>query len=114
MCPNCKQNAKAVKVVCFDVVVAYYHCECGARWKDFSFKSSVQLTAPALTNLRERVLARHSGEKSRAIMDLLEHLNGRIEELRATHVVAKSSFRKRRDDLWERRFLKEALGEDYQ
>lgn len=113
MCPNCQEKAKAVRVVCFDVVVAYYHCGCGTRWKEFSFKDSVQLTAPYLTNLRERVLARHPGEKSRAIMDLLEHLNGRIEELRASHVVAKSSFRKRRDDLWERQFMKEAMGEDY-
>lgn len=109
MCPNCKSNIKAVRLVFGPVVVSCFHCRCGHSRRELAWSTPVQLTAPEISGHINLILRKNSEDKSDIILEVVRFLSMRMEELRPPPSTSPTTLRKKRNDLWEKQFLKAAL-----
>lgn len=107
-CPNCKAEVKGFGIHLGLVRVASFSCSCGRHWKHCTFLQNVGVDdlVYELERLRKRPPLITDGTVASAVQFLEYNIDLHKE------VKVARSVRERRNDIWEKRFLKEAIGED--
>lgn len=110
-CP-CGHEAKAVSIVCSIVKIRTFHCKnCGRIIRQFELHGVVSKPSlvEALETLHKANMTRISESRKLAI-DYLERM---IDRMNAQTANQMKSARQKHLDLWEKKYLKEQLGDDY-
>lgn len=110
-CPECGKDIGGVSTLIRMVKVTTFACPCGRHWRVRALHGypSVHDVVSEL----EAMLKKYPGERSERVRQDIAFL-----EVKAANMVQEASgkakaLRARAADVWERRFLKEALGESF-
>lgn len=94
------------------VEITTVHCkECGKRYRIKTLL--VPFAIHAFEEEIDRLHRKHPGKKPSHVACALQYLQGKIDANHASVLDKEASTRKRRADLEERMFLRQAIGEDY-
>lgn len=109
-CPVCGQGVGGVAILVGIVKVATFACPCGRHWRVRSLKGNP--TVHDVASELESLLRRYPGGRSDTVKQAISFL-----EIKATSMALESAgkskaTREKAADAWERKFLKEAIGED--
>ena len=111
-CPYCGASSGALTVVVGIVKIISGTCSaCGRHWKknDLTVPFVIEDVVTEVERLEKRYVSlQHEGAKI-----ALAFLRSKIYTFELSKMDKASSLRKRRNDLWEKKFLKDALGDDY-
>lgn len=107
----CGYAAKSTTIRCSGVLIITYHCaRCQKESREFKLGES--LTRHDMVALLKKIHlynSRQVSESRKLIIDYLERLLDNSTEFSETT----KSNRQRLADLWEKRYLKSVLGDDY-
>lgn len=110
-CPACGGDSGTLALVVGIVKISTHRCkECGRAWKHKELL--VQFSASILEKEIRRLKA-NGDVSAQATRTAIQFLNVKLESHAASALDEDAARQKRRNDLWERRYLREALGDDY-
>ena len=108
-CPTCGDVTGALIIKVNFVKIATHRCKCGRVWRNIS------MTKPFLhhdvADEIRRLNCKHPGKKEHHIQLALDYLQAKLDDHTRSALSRDAALRKRRNDVWEKRFLKEALDE---
>lgn len=111
-CPKCGVEVGGMNMVVGFVRIETHRCKtCGKAWRQKVLL--VPFCAHAITNEIERLLTKHPGKKPWHVQTALQYLQSKLDDHALSKLEKEAATKKRRLDLWERQFLKGALGDDY-
>lgn len=111
-CPRCGSKVGGVSLIVGFVKVTTCHCkECGKVWRVKVILAAFSVSS--FVGEIERLHAKYPGPKPPEIKSVMVLLQGKVDSHAATQLDKEAATRKRRNDMYDRQFLKEALGEDY-
>lgn len=109
-CPDCEAEVGGVSISVGIVKVATFACSCGRHWRVRSLKGSLGLSdvAEGLDDL----LRRYPGNRSEVVRQAISYLESKQVSMAQDSHGKPKALREKAADVWERRFLREAIGED--
>lgn len=110
-CPNCGKSVGGVSLMVGIVKITTFKCKCGRLWRLKSLLTAFSVSV--FTGEIERILTRYPGAKPPHVKVALAYLEAKVADHQYSALEEEEAKRKRRNDHWEREFLKQALGEDY-
>lgn len=111
-CSRCGSKVGGVNLVVGIVKVTTCHCkDCGKVWRIKTLL--VAFSVSVFVGELERLHAKYPDHRPVVIKSVMTYLQGKVDAHMATQLDEEAAKRKRRNDMWERQFLKDALGEDY-
>lgn len=109
-CPKCGAEVGGMNMVVGFVRIETHRCKnCGKAWRQKFL--IVPFCIHALSNEIERLHVKHPGKKPHHVQLALDYLQSKVDSHARSALDRDSALRKRRNDLWERRFLRDALEE---
>lgn len=110
-CPNCGKAVGGVAMLIGVVKLTTFRCRCGRVWR---LKALVASFSVALFSAEvERLEGKYPGFKPPHVKIALGYIQAKLDDHSYSSMDAERARKKKWDDLWEREFLKQALGEDY-
>lgn len=109
-CPDCNKNVGGISIKVGIVKVATFACPCGRHWRHRSFIGSPSVHD--MVTEYEHLRARFPGLKSEPTKQALNFLQVKIESLAVNAAGKAKATREKAADAWERKFLREAIGEE--
>lgn len=109
-CPNCGKSVGGVAVVVGVVKLTTFRCRCGRVWR---LKALIAAFSVAVFSAEvERLESKYPGFKPPHIKIVLGYIQSKLNDHSYSSLDADRARKKRRDDFWEKQYLKELLGED--
>lgn len=109
-CPVCGSNVGGVSLLVGIVRIASFACPCGRHWRLRTFVG--EPTIHDVTNALEGLLKRYPGPRSDSVKHAIIFLETKQASMAAAHAGKSKAIRERAADAWERKFLRDAIGED--
>lgn len=110
-CPKCGKEVSGVGILVGSVRVGTFVCsDCGRHWRSLTFTSP--LTVHDMVSELEALLKRFPISRPEYVSRAIDFLQLQIDKIKKDKAGPKT-LRERRADLWEKQFLKAALGEDF-
>lgn len=110
-CPKCGKSVGGVAVVVGVVKITTFKCQCGRVWRTKGILTAFSVSV--FTGEIERLHTKYPGVKPPHVKIAVGYLEAKISDHSCSALEEEEAKRKRRNDHWERQFLKDALGEDY-
>lgn len=110
-CPKCGKSVGGVGLVVGFVKITTYKCGCGRVWRLKGLLQPFQVAAYAAEIYR--LSSKYPGVKPVHVRIAIEYLQVKIDDHHRSALDKEEAFRKKKADLWEKQFMKQALGEDY-
>lgn len=110
-CPNCGTKVGGVGLVVGFVKITTFKCQCGRVWRLKGLLCTFQVAAFAQEI--DRLHSKHPGAKPVHVRIAIEYLQAKLDDHQYSALAKEEALRKKKADLWERNFLKEALGDDF-
>ncbi len=107
-CPNCGTSVAGVALVVGIVKLTSFHCGCGKRWRTKSLK--VEFDRALFLGEIKRLESAYPVQPPPEVTRAIEYLKVKIEADYRQGLDAEEALRRRRNDNWERQFLRAALG----
>lgn len=108
-CPKCGEEVGALILKVNFVKIESHRCHCGRAWRQVTMTR--QFCVHEASDEIRRLNCKHPGKKPHHIQLALDYLQSKVDSHARSALDRDSALRKRRNDLWERRFLREALEE---
>lgn len=109
-CPNCGKSVGGVAMVVGLVRLTTFRCRCGRVWRLKALLTAFSVSV--FSAEVERLEARYPGAKPPHVKIALGFLQAKLNDHSYSSLDADRARKKRRDDLWEREYLKSLIGED--
>jgi len=111
ICPRCSSTVGAVSIKVGVVKVGTHRCSCGKVWRDMSLMGELS-HHDAIVEL-DRLKSRYALDQPSYARYAIAFLQSKISAHDREVLDNDAALRKRRLDCWEKKFLRESLGEGY-
>lgn len=112
-CPQCGGSVGCVSLVVGIVKICTHHCKvCDKVWRHKAL--TITFSVPDMVTELERLHKRHVAFKPPHVKMAMNYLQVKIESHAASKMEKEAGVKRRRLDLWERNFMKDAVGDDYE
>lgn len=109
-CPKCGKAVGGIGLVVGFVKITTYKCSCGRVWR---FKGLLQpFQVAAYAGEIDRLSVKYPSAKPTHVRIAIEYLQAKIDDHHRSALDREEALRKKKADLWERQFMKQAIGED--
>lgn len=109
-CPVCGKGVGGVSILVGIVKVATFACPCGRHWRVRTLKGNP--TVHDVASELGALLRRYPGGRTDLVKQAISFLEVKAVSMAQEASGKAKATRERAADAWERRFLKEAIGED--
>lgn len=111
ICPGCGSKTHTLTFIVGIVKVVQYKCSKCPRISRES-ELTVPFSIPVMVREVERLRTNFPGQKTGQMLHALHFLEAKIHHHQLSALDSEAALRRRRLDMWERNFLRHALGEE--
>lgn len=110
ICERCGGTVGGITVKVGPVKMTTVHCpHCGALYR--TKKVSIQFSVAAFMEEIEKLNAQYKAPRPTRVRVAIEYLQAKIDSHAASQLSKEDGIRRRRNDLWERKYLRELIGD---
>lgn len=110
ICPKCGKGVAALTLLVGIVKIESFRCRCARAWRRATL--TVSFHPNKVGEEIERLRTRFPGQKTAHVKYAINFMEAKLHQHTLSAMSDEERVRKRRLDMWEAKFLKEAIGDD--